>query len=86
MQKTSFETPVRQCFRAQVEALGRVFARYQVPDGVVWEVLRELDLPYQGLRRALAGATFPVASPARKPAPHPAVLQMLGKLDREPGE
>ncbi len=85
MQKTPFETPLRQCIRAQVEGLGRVFARYQVPDGVVWEALRELELPYQGLRKALAGASLPVAPLAttRQPAPHPAVLQMLEKLDGE---
>ena len=85
MQKTSFETPLRQCLRAQVEGLGRVFARYQIPEAAIWEALRELELPYQGLRKVLTGAVFPEAPlpPVRKPAPHPAIRQMLEKLDRE---
>ena len=84
MQKTPFETPLRQCLRMQVEGLGRVFAKYQVDEEAIWEALEELDRPYQRLRRALAHAVFPDAP--RRWTPHPAIRQMMRKLDREPGE
>ena len=85
MGKTPFETLLRQCFRGQVEVLGRIFAKHQVPEEAIWEVVRELDVLYQKVRRELGGSVQAEGSvaPGRQPQPHAAILRLLDKLDRE---
>jgi hypothetical protein len=85
MEKRHTTTVLREMLREQVCCLGRIVARHQVPDDVVWEIAKGFDVIYQRARRQVevspGGADVPPI-PYRM-EPHPGLTYLLEKLDVE---
>jgi len=80
-------TALRRMLREQLCCLGRVVARHQIPDDVVWEIAKGFDVIYQQMRRRIE-APVSGASGQHGPhrmEPHPGLLYLLSRLDNEPG-
>jgi hypothetical protein len=85
MEKRHTTTVLREMLREQVCCLGRIVARHQVPDDVVWEIAKGFDVIYQRARRqveASPGAADVPPVPYRM-EPHPGLTYLLEKLDVE---
>ena len=75
-------TVLREMLREQICCLGRIVARHQVPDDVVWEIAKGFDVIYQRSRRqaeASSAGTEATPLPYRM-APHPGLAYLLKKL------
>ena len=86
--KPETDALLRGVFRELLCRLGRVAARHRLPEDVVWELVKGYDLVYLRARsQAARGAPEPGA-PARtlRLEPHPGILYLLDKLDRELGQ
>ena len=81
------QTPMSQLrgmLKEQLCCLGRVFARHQVPDDVVWEVVKGFDLIYQKAKRQAespANEDEPKTS-VHKMEPHPGITYLLEKIEK----
>ena len=72
---------VREVCRETVLCLGRIFAVHEVPDDVVWQTARSLDIIFQ---KALAKVSKRNANPERhKLEPHPAIQGVLERLEED---
>ena len=71
--------------REQVCCLGRIVARHQVPDDVVWEIAKGFDVIYQRLRGEveLKVTEAETAPPSHRAVPHPGLTYLLDKLRME---
>ncbi|MBI4229996.1 MAG: hypothetical protein HY608_04090 [Planctomycetes bacterium] len=78
------ERVLRTFFREAVCCLDRIFTRHRVADDAVWDAVKDLDLLYQRTRRGLRGEGTP-DDPVRSDRPHPGILRLIEKLDRERG-
>jgi len=74
---------VKRMLREQILCLGRVFVRHDVPDDVVWEVVKGFDLIYQKIKQEAGKAALPVSSdsPVRRLEPHPAITHFLERIE-----
>lgn len=87
MEKRPTSSVLRDMLREQICCLGRIVARHQVPDDVVWEIAKGFDIIYQRARRQLetsAGGSELPPLPYRM-EPHPGLTYLLEKLDLETG-
>ena len=82
MDKRHIPTVLREMLREQVCCLGRIVARHQVPDDVVWEIAKAFDVIYQRTRRQVeaspGGADVPPIP--HRMEPHPGLTYLLEKL------
>ncbi len=85
MEKGRTTTVLREMLREQICCLGRIVARHQVPDDVVWEIAKGFDIIYQRARRQVkASAGGPELPPLTyRMEPHPGLTYLLEKLDLE---
>ena len=85
MEKGRTTTVLREMLREQICCLGRIVARHQVPDDVVWEIAKGFDIIYQRARRQIeASASGPELPPLPyRMEPHPGLTYLLEKLDLE---
>lgn len=85
MDKRHTATALREMLREQICCVGRIVARHQVPDDVVWEIAKGFDVIYQRARRMVeaspGGADVPPV-PYRM-EPHPGLTYILERLDVE---
>ncbi len=85
MEKRPTTAVLREMLREQICCLGRIVARHQVPDDVVWEIAKGFDVIYQRARRqvevAPGAADLPPAPYWMEP--HPGLTYLLEKLDVE---
>lgn len=81
------EALLRGFFRDLLCCLGSASARHQLPEDAVWELVKGFDLVYLRARGRLVQGRDDPRGPrrARRPAPHPGILYLLEKLDREAG-
>lgn len=79
------EPLLRDFFRELVCCLGRVSARHQLPEDAVWELVKGFDLLYLRALRQARGGGDPdgAAAPPHRLKPHPGIVYLLEKLDRE---
>ena len=85
MDKSHTTTVLREMLCEQICCLGRIVARHQVPDDVVWEIAKGFDVIYQRSRRqaeASSAGTEDNPLPYRM-APHPGLTYLLKKLEVE---
>lgn len=75
---------LKEMLREQLCCLGRVFARHQVPDDVIWEVVKGFDLIYQKTRRQAESSVSTDAPKARvhRMEPHPGIIHLLEKIEK----
>lgn len=85
MDKRHAEIVLREMLREQVCYLGRIVARHQVPDDVVWEIAKGFDVIYQRARRQVEASTGgPEIPPVpHRAEPHPGLTYLLEKLNVE---
>jgi len=85
MEKRPTTTVLREMLREQICCLGRIVARHQVPDDVVWEIAKGFDVIYQRARRQIEAAPVgaEVAPVPYRMEPHPGLTYLLDKLERE---
>ena len=85
MDKRQTTAVLREMLHEQLCCIGRIVARHQVPDDVVWEIAKGFDIIYQRARRQVAVSPnkpdFP-SLPYRAQA-HPALVYLLDRLDQE---
>lgn len=75
---------LKHMLKEQLCCLGRVFARHDVPDDVIWEVVKGFDLIYQRARRQ-AEDSGDVGAPnpsVHRMEPHPGLTYLLEKIER----
>ena len=77
---------LRRTTRELVCCVARVVARHQVPDDVVWEIVKGFDVIYHR-EKARLGHSRP--SSARPPGshrlrPHPGIAYLLDRLEDQP--
>ena len=75
---------LKKMLREQLYCLGRVFARHQVPDDVIWEVVKGFDLIYQKtvLQAENSANTDKPNHEVYKMEPHPGLTYLLEKLGK----
>ena len=85
MDKRHTTTVLRDMLREQLCCLGRVVARHQVADDVVWEIAKGFDLIYQRARRQVESTPDTRESVPRphRLEPHPGLTYLLDKLEQE---
>ena len=85
MDKRQTTTVLLEMLREQICCLGRIVARHQVPDDVVWEIAKGFDVIYQRARRQVeVSSVGPEADPIpSRMEPHPGLTYLLEKLDVE---
>ncbi len=92
MDKCHTITVLREMLHEQICCLGRIVARHQVPDDVVWEISKGFIVIYQRARRQVEASTGgpEVLSVPHRMEPHPGLSYLLEQLDLEastqPGE
>ena len=73
---------IEEMLKEQLYCLGRIFARHEVPDDVIWEVVKGFDLIYQRVKKqseiSLKGKES--NSHISKMEPHPGLTYLLEKL------
>jgi hypothetical protein len=75
---------LREMLREQVCCIGRIATRHKVPDDVVWEIVKGFDVLYERMRRRIGDTTPPVEMSNPDPVkPHPGIVYLMEKLDRE---
>ena len=84
MKKNHDSRLVKKMLKEQLFWLGRIFARHDVPDDVIWEVVKGFDLIYQkicvqAVRRVEEGMTSPHVN---KMEPHPGLTYLLEKIGK----
>ena len=72
----------KKMLKEQLCCLGRIFARHDVPDDVIWEVVKGFDLIYLEAKRQIEGTEgTKFSNPyAHKMEPHPGFIYLLEKL------
>ena len=75
---------LKKMLKEQLYCLGRVAARYRIPEDIIWEVVRGFDVIYM---KTLMRAETPVTSGKAKPddrivRPHPGIVYLLNKVDK----
>jgi len=85
MDKRQPITVLREMLREQLCCLGRVVARHQVPDDVIWELAKGFDVIYQRARRQMEVSPDKSEAPSfpYRLEPHPGLTYLLDKLDHE---
>jgi hypothetical protein len=85
MDKRHTTTVLREMLREQICCLGRIVARHQVPDDVVWEITKGFDVIYQRTRRQVEVSTGGPEVPLvpYRMDPHPGLTYLMEKLDLE---
>ncbi len=85
MNKCQNTTLLLDMLREQLYCIGRIVARHQVPDDVVWEIAKGFNVIFQRVRRQAEDTTWEPdpPSPAYRMVPHPAITYFLERLDRE---
>lgn len=85
MDKRHATTVLREMLREQICCLGRIVARHQVPDDVVWEIAKGFDVIYQrACRQVDASTSSPEVPPVPyRMEPHPGLTYLLEKLEVE---
>ena len=77
---------IKRMLKEQVCCLGRVFARNEVPDDVIWDVVKGFDVIYQKIiQRAESPAGKEIGGsnpPANKIEPHPGLVYLLDKIEK----
>lgn len=75
---------VKKMLREQLCCLGRIFARHEVPDDVIWEVVKGFDVIYEEIKREAESAPEAHAanSQVQKMEPHPGLIYLLEKLEK----
>ncbi|MFQ5584040.1 MAG: hypothetical protein ACE5GL_06355 [Calditrichia bacterium] len=76
---------LREMLREQLCCLGRVVARHQVPDDVIWEIAKGFDVIYQQARCQIEVSPDKTAQPSfpHRLEPHPGLIYLLDKLGYE---
>ena len=76
---------LRELLKDQIRSVGRVAARYAISDEALWEISKEFDCGYQRARRKLrkARGDGTIVPRLRWLRPHPGLLYLLEKLERE---
>ena len=75
---------LRKMLREQLCCIGRIAARHQVPDDVIWEIVKGFEILYMRACRE-AGETVSddaTPTPPRK-EPHPGLVYLIEKIGRE---
>lgn len=87
MEKEKRKTAValREMLREQLCCLGRIAVRHQVPDDVIWDLTKGLDVIYERfLHRLEETPTQPESLVgSHRTTPHPGISYLLSKLDAE---
>lgn len=85
MEKRHTTTVLREMLREQICCLGRIVARHQVPDDVVWEIAKGFDIIYERARQQLEASAASRELPPLpyRMEPHPGLTYLLDKLDRD---
>ncbi len=75
---------LKKMLKEQLCCLGRVFARHEVPDDVIWEVVKGFDLIYQKTRQQAESSANTDASNSYiyKMEPHPGLTYLLEKIEK----
>ena len=76
---------VKEVCRETVLCLGRIFAVHEVPDDVVWQAARSLDIIFQKALAKVSKQDMPPDEdvPERKLEPHPAIQGVLERLEED---
>lgn len=73
---------VREMCRETIICLGGIFAVHEVPDDVIWQIAKSLDQIFQRTLTKVSKEEIPEETvPERKFQPHPAIQQVLGRLE-----
>ncbi|MFV1951699.1 MAG: hypothetical protein ACC630_07085 [Nitrospinota bacterium] len=75
---------LKKMLKEQLCCLGRVFARHDVPDDGIWEVVKGFDLIYQKTKHQAESSPNIGTSNSyvNKMEPHPGLTYLLEKIER----
>lgn len=75
---------LKEMLKEQLYCLGRIFARHEVPDDVIWEVVKGFDLIYQKIKKQSEISSGKKESGSRiyKMEPHPGLTYLLEKIGK----
>jgi len=75
---------LKKMLKEQLCCLGRIFARHEVPDDVIWEVVKGFDIIYEKIRRqAESSSESSAVNPhVHRMEPHPGLTYLLEKIER----
>ena len=75
---------LKKMLKEQLCCLGRVFARHEVPDDVIWEVVKGFDLIYQKTKQQAENSSNTGTSNSYiyKMEPHPGLTYLLEKIEK----
>lgn len=75
---------LRKMLREQLCCIGRIAARHQVPDDVIWEIVKGFEILYMRACREAGESVSdnPTPTPPRM-EPHPGLVYLIEKLGRE---
>ena len=75
---------LKEMLKEQLYCLGRIFARHEVPDDVIWEVVKGFDLIYQKIKKqsGISIGKEESGSHIYKMEPHPGLIYLLEKVEK----
>ena len=87
MEKTETTECLKKMLREQLCCLGRIFARHEVPDDVIWEVVKGFDCIFQSIKKEVEGTDREngESTPIHRMEPHPGITYLLEKLEKQNG-
>jgi hypothetical protein len=75
---------LKKMLKEQMCCLGRIFARHEVPDDVIWEVVKGFDIIFIRIREQVEGSenSGETDPHLHKMEPHPGIMYLLEKLEK----
>lgn len=76
---------LKKMLKEQLCCLGRVFARHEVPDDVIWEVVKGFDVIFLKIKEQIEDSSGKEEAPNShiyKMKPHPGITYLLDKIDK----
>lgn len=85
MEKNEKLILLKKMLKEQLCCLGRVFARHEVPDDVIWEVVKGFDLIFLKIKEQVENSASKEGgadSYIYKMEPHPGLMYLLDKIEK----
>lgn len=82
MEGSKVEVFLKMMLKEQLYCLGRVVARHNAPDDLVWELIKGFDLIFMKVKEQAEDSNKESNAPIYKMEPHPGIMYLLEKLEK----
>lgn len=83
MGRNKIELFLKMMLKEQLCCLGRVFARHNAPDDLVWELIKGFDLIFMKVKEQAEDSNKESSNaPIYKMEPHPGIMYLLDKIEK----